>query len=124
MRLISHIGLFLIKWFYGKTNFKIFSKFLSTFFSVFLTPSTSKKIFLHFWAKNNLLLYTWRTTCPFDPPKCFLEDYSTKCPRKAPPPQYPDILEPVQSRVKRRPKYHFKVHVFKSNTHPIPIEPR
>ena len=40
-------------------------------------PKTNKKIFLHFWAKNNLFLYTWRAICPFDPPEWFLETYST-----------------------------------------------
>ena len=31
---------------------------------------------------NNLLLYSRRVKCPFDPPqKCFLEAYSTRCPQ-------------------------------------------
>ena len=42
---------------------KFFQNFFD-FFSVFWTPFTHKKIFLHFWAKNNLLLCTWRAACP------------------------------------------------------------
>ena len=57
-------------WFYEKKIQNFFQ-----FFSVFWTPFTHEKIFLHFWAKNNLLLYT-------------------------PPCKYPDISEPVQGRVK------------------------
>ena len=43
------------------------SNFLSIFFS-FWAILTNKKIFCT-WAKNNLLLYTQRATCPLDPPK-------------------------------------------------------
>ena len=65
-------------WFYGKKISKNFQKK----FSIFCTSSTQKKIFLHFWAKNNFLLYTWRETCSIDPLK-IVEAYSTKCPWNA-----------------------------------------
>ena len=55
------------------------------FFSVFWTPLTNKKIFLHFWAKNNLLLYTQRATCPFDPPKMLFRGIFYKLASKSPP---------------------------------------
>ena len=63
-------------------NFNFFQIFL--FLSSFWKTLTNKKIFLHFSPKNNLLLYTRMATCPFDPPKCFLEAYSTRCPQNAP----------------------------------------
>ena len=61
----------------------------------------SEKDFFAFWAKNNLLLYTQRATCPFDPPKMLFRGlfYSTSCPQNAPR-DYPDISEPVKGRVK------------------------
>ena len=71
---------------YGE-NFPKFSSSLDTLYT--------KKRFLHFWAKNNLFLYTWWATCPFSPQKCFLDAYSTRCPSK-----YPYILESAQGRVK------------------------
>ena len=66
-----HNSYIILRIIFMKKKFKIFS-----FFKIF---------FLHFWAKNSLLLYTWWATCPFDPQKCFLEAYSTKCPWNAPP---------------------------------------
>ena len=72
-------------WFYEKKISNFFSKFLSIF-SVFWTPFTHKKIFLHFWAKNNLLLYTWRATCPFDPQKMLFRGSFYKVSLKCPPP--------------------------------------
>ena len=57
--------------------------FLKFVFS-FLGNLNKQKDFLHFWAKNNLLLYTQRVICPFDPPKCFLEAYSTSYPQNTP----------------------------------------
>ena len=59
--------------------FQISFIFLFNFFS-FLDNLNKQKDFLHFWAKNNLLLYIWRAICPFDPQKCLLEAYSTSCP--------------------------------------------
>ena len=43
-------------------------QFFFIFFSLFNTLCIQKD-FLNFWAKNNLLLYTQRATCPLDPPK-------------------------------------------------------
>ena len=71
------------------------------------TPFTHKKIFLHFWAKNNLLLYTWRATCPFDPQKMLFRGFFFKVSLKRPPRQYPDISEPGQGRVKQVEKLCF-----------------
>ena len=72
-------------WFYEKKISKFFQNFFQ-FFSVFWTPFTHKKIFLHFWAKNNLLLYTWRATCPFDPQKMLFRGSFYKVSLKCPPP--------------------------------------
>ena len=63
---------------------KFFQNFFD-FFSVFWTPFTHKKIFLHFWAKNNLLLCTWRATCPFYPPKVLFRGLFFKVSLKRPP---------------------------------------
>ena len=71
--------------FYEKKNSKFFQNFLN-FFSVFWTTLTNKKIFLHFWAKNNKILYTRRATCPFDPPKMFCRGLNYKLSSKRPPP--------------------------------------
>ena len=59
-----------------------FSKYFWSFqnyfnFFSFLDTIHTQKDFFALWAKNNLLLYTCRATCPFDPKKCFLEAYST-----------------------------------------------
>ena len=51
-----------------KKKFQHFFNFFFIFFSLSVFLGTQKD-FLHFWAKHNLLLYTWRATCPFDPPK-------------------------------------------------------
>ena len=59
------------------------------FFSSFLDTLYTQKIFLHCWAKNNLLLYT----CPFDPQKILCRGLFYKVSLKCP--------EPVQGRVKR-----------------------
>ena len=56
------------KHFMKKKISKYFQIFFQ-FFKVFWTPFLQKKSFLHFWTKNNLLLYNWRATCPFDPSK-------------------------------------------------------
>ena len=71
-------------WFYEKKISKFFQNFFQ-FFSVFWTPFTHKKIFLHFWAKNNLLLYTRRATCPFDPQKMLFRGSFYKVSLKWPP---------------------------------------
>ena len=55
-------------WFYEKKISKFFQIIFQFFFS-FLDTLHTQKDFLHFWAKNNLLLYTGSATCPFDPPK-------------------------------------------------------
>ena len=51
-----------------------------------------KKIFWHFWAKNNLLLFTWRATCPFDPLKILFRGLFYKVSLK----QYLVISDPIQ----------------------------
>ena len=72
------------KYFYEKKISNFFQNFFQ-FFSVFWTPFTNKKIFLHFWAKNNLLLYTRRATGPFDPPKMLFRGLNYKLSSKRPP---------------------------------------
>ena len=61
-------------WF-SEQKISIFFQLFSQFFGHPL-----QGFFLHFWAKNNLFYILWGATCPFDPKKCFLEAYSTKCP--------------------------------------------
>ena len=84
-------------WFYEK-KLKFFQNFFQ-FFSVFWTPFTHKNIFLHFWAKNNLRLYIWWATCPFDPQKMLFRGLLYKVFLKRLSRNYPDISEPVQGRV-------------------------
>ena len=65
----------LILW---KKNQNFFHFFQS--FSVFWTPSTYRKIFLHFWAKKKNLFTYLEYNMSINPQKCFLEAYSTECP--------------------------------------------
>ena len=86
-----------------KKKSKFFQKFFQ-FFSVFWIPFTHKKIFLYCGAKNYLLLYIWRATCPFDPQKMLFRGFFYKVSLKRPPWQYPDISEPGQGRVNQMSK--------------------
>ena len=69
------------------------------FFLIFWTPLTKKRFFCTFVAKIILLLYTWRATCPFDPPKILFRGLSYKLSSKQPPHDYPYISEPMTGRV-------------------------